>query len=207
MIKRNYLTAVVTLVLLSLTVFLFSEIRKSSSTTSVAQSPPAAQSTASLQRFSLSEMIDRSGRIFRGTVLDFEAGTVRAGGGELPTVTYRFSVDEAFKGEFSDKEGTKYTEITMLGNLKDAPNASGPKKLSALPKLPALEVGSDYLMLMTPQSDIGLSAPVGLGQGAFVVYLQDKQEMARNEFNNAGLFDGAVKYSELAAQIRQGGQR
>ena len=55
----------------------------------------AAQGHATIMlKLNLEEMTERADRIFRGTVVDIEVGTVQAGGGELPTVTYRFRVDE-----------------------------------------------------------------------------------------------------------------
>jgi hypothetical protein len=208
MTKRNVLTGVYTFIVLSLITFVIIQIQTNGNAKAVAQNPSTAgHSTASIQRLSLSQMIERAGKIFRGTVIDFQPGTVSVGGGDLPTVTYRFRVDQDFKGEFTEKDGVKYAEITMLGTIKDSRKENGLTKLSALPKLPEFSVGSDYLLLMTPESEIGLSSPVGLGQGSFEIVQRDKEEWAKNEFNNAGLFNGPVRYSELADQIRKGGNR
>jgi hypothetical protein len=71
--------------------------------------------------------------------------------------------------------------------------------------VPRLKMGSDYLLFTTRPSEIGLSTTVGLGQGAFSVYSEDKQDWAVNEFDNMGLgIDGSgpAPYSELAAKIQ-----
>jgi hypothetical protein len=69
-------------------------------------------------------------------------------------------------------------------------------------------IGGDYLLILTAESEVGLSAPVGLGQGAFTIFEQDKLAWAKNEFDNAGLFAGPVKYEELASKIRaRGGKK
>lgn len=159
--------------------------------------------TASLQFFTLAQMTANADKIFRGTVIDFDPTTVAAGGAELPAVTYRLRVDQAFKGEFPTKDETQYLEITLLGSIKDAPSQGNLKQFSALPAPPRLEVGGDYLLMTTAQSAAGLSTTVGLGQGSFQIYTLDKQEWALNEFSNAGLFDGPVAYDDLAAQIQQ----
>lgn len=156
-----------------------------------------------LQRFSLDEMTDNAEKVFRGTVVDIIPGTVLAGGAELPTVTYRLRVDEAFKGSFDTKGEVQVVEIRMLGSLKQDPAAGGAQRLSVLPEIPRLQVGRDYLLLTTPPSAIGLSATVGLGQGCFEIYAADKAEWAKNEFDNAGLYDGAVTYDDLADDIRR----
>ncbi len=160
-----------------------------------------AGGTASLMHFNLAEMAGRADKIFRGTVVDFSPGTVEAGGGEFPTVTYQIRVDETFKGDFATKGDAMYLELRMLGNIKDAASEGELKQFDALPDPPALRVGHDYLLFTTPESAIGLSTAVGLGQGSFEIFAQDKQEWAKNEFDNAGLYDGAVPYSQLAGDI------
>lgn len=143
---------------------------------------------ATVLQLNLEEMVERSGRIFRGTVLDVREGTVTAGGAELPTVTYRVKVEEAFKGTYQDVKGLQIAEITMLGKLKPNQNAS----VRSLPliDLPKLEVGKNYLLLTTQPSAVGLSTTVGLGQGAFQVTGKPGQELAVNLNQNLGLLTG-----------------
>lgn len=203
---RRTLTGVLSLALLSSIFLVLNMIRGQEKSTPA--EPARSGHTASLQHLKLDQLVDRSGKIFRGTILDFQPGTIEAGGGSLPTVTYRVRVEEAFKGDFPAKEGSDalVTEVTMLGNLKSRSDQGAVRKLATLPELPKLQVGGDYLLILTAPSEIGLTAPVGLGQGAFTIFEQDKQEWAKNEFDNAGLFDGPVRYEELAAKIRRGGR-
>lgn len=204
--KKNVLTGVVTLSLLCLIIFVIKNIQTNTEAISAQNQPEQQRNTASLQHFSLSEMVDRSGRIFRGTVIDFEPGTKYIAGADFPTVTYRLRVEQSFKGDFPEKGGVKYAEITMLGNIKKAGAQGHLKKMQVLPTPQMLNVGADYLLLLTAESSAGLSTPVGLGQGSFEIFTQDKQEWAKNEYNNAGIFDGPVKYDELAAKIQRGGK-
>jgi hypothetical protein len=79
------------------------------------------------------------------------------------------------------------------------------QKLSVFRDVPRLTMGSDYLLFTTAASSIGLSTTVGLGQGAFMVYSQDKQDWAVNQYENSGLGmggGGAVPYADLVAEIR-----
>ena len=175
---------------------------------------------ADLKPFNLSEMVQNADKIYRGRVLSAESGTIEAGGGSLPIVTYRIKVDEAFRGTFQTVKGTQIAEIRMLG--KSLPVTSGAlRHISALPEMPKLSQGESYLVFTTRAVNGGLSAPVGLGQGSFHI-LQGKEQMAVNEFNNRGLFkdmnmqsvrsralapsaitsSGPIPYSELARQIR-----
>ena len=176
----------------------------------------APAQAATVLQLNLEQMVDRAERIFRGTVLTVREGKVQAGGAELPTVTYRIRVDEAFKGTYQEVKGLQIVEITMLGKLKQSQTATN--RSLPLIDLPKLQVGQDYLLLTTAPSAIGLSTTVGLGQGAFRVTGKPGQELAVNENHNAGLLKGmggassslvpnqnsggAVSYSALASLIQ-----
>lgn len=168
---------------------------------------------ATVIQMNLAEMVDRADRIYRGTVLDVREGTVSVSGGELPTVTYRIRVDEAFKGTYQEVKGVQIAELKMVGKLK---SGGAPGRFSVLDDLPKLEVGRDYLLLTTPRSAIGLSTMVGLGQGRFELQGKPGHEVAVNANKNLGLFrgmgagfaastnqpEGPVPYEDLAGLIR-----
>lgn len=168
-------------------------------------------------KMNLAQLTDRADAIFRGEVLSAEPGKISIGGGTLPTVTYRLRVDEAFKGEFEAKENASpEVEITMLGTFKAAAHSGSQARLSSsLPEVPKLRVGESYVLFTTAPGTSGLRSPVGLGQGSFRIYAgANKTELAVNELNNLGLFDGAssaqrsgqgsegpVTYTRLAVAI------
>lgn len=171
-------------------------------------------SATNVLQMNLQEMVSRADRIFRGTVLDVREGTVTAGGGELPVVTYRIRVDEALKGTFEEVKGVQIAEVRMLGKVKPG-NSSEVRTFGPLSDLPRLAVGQEYLLLVTPRSSVGLSTTVGLGQGLFSVQGKPGQETAVNTNQNLGLFrgmggptrsalpaEGPIPYDNLAALIR-----
>ena len=168
----------------------------------------AVQATMMLQ-MNLEEMSGRADKIFRGTVINVQQGTIEAGGAELPAVTYRFRVEELFKGEATQVKGDKAVmEIRMIGSLVHSKaDENGNLKFSPFRDVPRLDQGGDYLLFTTPESAVGLSITVGLGQGAFKVSPVDGADgeyLAVNEFNNAGLgLNGAgpIGYVELSTQI------
>lgn len=162
---------------------------------------PVLQAATLVQQLSMQDLCDRAGLIIRGTVLEITPGSINVGGGELPIVTYRIKVDEDFLGNVSIEKGVRIAEISMVGNLKNADSGTL-THFSALPDLPQLRIGGEYLLLTTPPSAAGLSSTVGLGQGCFSITYQDKEAMAVNELGNAGLFNGPVAYADLADQIR-----
>ncbi|MES1241520.1 MAG: hypothetical protein ABUT39_07865 [Acidobacteriota bacterium] len=163
----------------------------------------AAQAATVLQ-MNLEQMVGRSDRIFRGTVLDIHEGTVQAGGSALPVVTYRVRVEEAFKGTFDQVKGMQVAEIKMLGKLKSGPGSAQAHSPAPLIDLPHLQVGHDYLLLVTPKSAIGLSTTVGLGQGCFQVTGKPGQELAVNLNQNLGLLNGMGGSSLAAEEPAQG---
>ncbi len=169
----------------------------------LAFSMPAEATT--VLKLDLEQMVERAGRIFRGTVADIRTGTVQAGGSSLPTVTYVIHVEEALKGEIALKDGRGVVEVTMIASKNPNLLVGNARRLTVLPKLPNLVVGQDYLLFTTPESAIGLSTAVGLEQGAFSIVIRNRQEFALNGLDNANLglpSSGPIAYSELAARIR-----
>jgi hypothetical protein len=154
-------------------------------------------------KLNLEQMVNRAGRIFRGSVTDINTGTVQAGGGTLPTVTYVFNVEEAFKGDIPMKEGGGTVSITMVGTIKrQGVRVGNAERFAVLPDLPKLARGGEYLIFATAESQLGLSTAVGLGQGSFTVFTQDRQLMAVNEVDNANIGEsGPVRYEQLAAAV------
>jgi hypothetical protein len=154
----------------------------------------------------LRDLVARGDRIVRGTVLAADERTMSAGGGNLPIVSYRIRVDEAFKGSVSAGD---VIEVSLLGSMKQASSGSL-RRASPLRDLPKFSVGRDYLFVLTRPSQIGLSTTVGLGQGLFELRGRPGEELAVNEANNLGLFSGnpgaaapgPVTDASLAKEIR-----
>lgn len=180
-----------------------------------------APQASTVMQLNLDEMVRRADRIYRGTVVSVRAGSVQAGGGQLPITVYRLRVDEAFRGDFPEEKGVRIAEIRTLGKLRSV-TSGGLRSVVVLPQMPALETGQVYLVMTTRASAIGLSTAVGLGQGVFRIQQAGKDELAVNEANNSGLFRGMpapaargvartaaaesaagpLSYTELASRIR-----
>jgi hypothetical protein len=162
-----------------------------------------------VQQLNLGELTARADKIFRGTVIRTENGTVVAGGGELPTVKYVIRVSETLKGDTSTGNGKagNVVELTMLGTLKSS-GASGNIRHISTFRPPKLRIGDEYLLFTTAPSNLGLSITVGIGQGAFS-FVQGNNVI--NEAKNAGLFRdmdnqglpqrGPIPYPALAQRI------
>lgn len=176
-------------------------------------------SASTVLQMNLAQLCGNSAMIFRGPLLDMREGSVDAGGGKIPVVTYRFRVDESFKGSYQVVKGMQIAEITMVGKPKATPPSTSPlRAVPVLPELPKFKVGQDYLLLTTQASAIGLSTTVGLAQGAFQLSGKPGQEVAVNGNHNRGLLagmessaasktaaaptEGPIPYAELAELIR-----
>jgi hypothetical protein len=165
----------------------------------------------SVLQLNLSDMTGRAAKVFRGRLASASAGTVDVGGVTLPTVTYRFHVDEAFRGSFSTVKGVTFAEFTTIGKVV-AKRAGSYKSVAILPQMPKLRKGESYLLFVTEPSRVGLSTTVGLGQGAFALTQVGGVTMASNEVKNRGLFrgmnglaatsSGPIPYDVLAGQVR-----
>jgi len=163
-----------------------------------------------LKQMNLEELAGNAHRIFSGTVIEVDKGSISLGGGTVATVTYRVVVDTPFLGEFIEKSGRKIADIRMVH--AGAPGeVAGAVRFPVLPKMPVIELGKRYLFFTTEPSAAGLSTTVGLGQGCFEISGEPGDELAVNEFENLGLFrgmsgagtqkPGPVEYSSLVRQI------
>ena len=162
---------------------------------------------SNVRYLNLRDLVARANRIVRGTVVGSDEGTVSAGGGAIPIVTYRIKVEQALKGSAGDGETI---EVRLLGRMKQG-TTGRLRRGPIFRDLPQFTVGSDYLFVLTRPSAIGLSTTVGLGQGLFQLQGRPGAERALNEANNLGLFSGLtsaapasgpVSYAELVKQIQ-----
>lgn len=165
-----------------------------------------ASATTVLQ-MNLALMLEHSDRVFVGRVIDISEKKVFTAGAELPATVYKLRVSDAFKGQYQEVKGIKFTEITMIGSMKMA--LAGRHGIAGFP---VLKIGEEYLLLMAPNNDKGLTSTVGLGQGCFHLTGREDARVALNTTNNVGLFknmstgmaDGiAVPYADLARVIQQ----
>lgn len=137
---------------------------------------------ASVMQMNLSTLVDRSEKIFSGTVMKITEDKIEIGGGFLPVLHYRVLVSDMFKGEYIEEKGNKFVDFTTLGTLAQL-KAKKSKMINYLQK------GQDYLLMVGANGPVGITSTVGLSQGAFELFeSSDKNRMALNGANNVGLF-------------------
>jgi hypothetical protein len=131
-----------------------------------------------LQHRNLEQMTKLSGRIFVGTCTAAVEEEEPLGSVTIPLTRYTFQVEEMIKGELEDVE-----DVRQLGKMEGPGSVVG---------MPMYKEGAKYLLFLLPDSQIGLTSPVGLFQGSFQV-LEDPQtgqQQAMNSYQNVGLFQG-----------------
>jgi len=134
----------------------------------------------------LEELTQRADRIFSGQCVDVRVVEAPELGSRVTEVT--FEVDQTVKGIVGDTVTIKL-HGGPVGGAGDGGDVAGQ---------PRFEPGEEVVLFLYGESSLGLTAPVGLGQGKFTIFV-DKQgrRLALNEFGNKTLFR---KLSEDARQ-------
>ena len=127
----------------------------------------------------LEEMTQLAGTIFSGRLSQIRV--VRDPKLDRDVTLLTFDVSRAVKGH----PGRTVT-VKMLGQLD-----VGSERRGGVIGLPRFRNGEEIILFLYGESALGLTSPVGFGQGKFVI-TKDKQgrPVAMNEFGNRSLFRG-----------------
>lgn len=144
-----------------------------------------------------SQLAGGADRIFIGTCSSVKEGQTAEG---LPFTEYTFTVLEGFKGQVGET-----VTFRQVGQL--APRRYNDKlaQVFRVPGMPVYRPGQKALLFLHADSRIGLTSPVGLFQGAFLLSTDlAGAEVAVNGADNANLFRGMESLPAAAQQHRQG---
>ena len=123
----------------------------------------------------LEEMVRYADRIFWGVCIRTKVLEQEKMG--LTVMEYTFKVREGFKGVMTGERIT-FRQILYLGSAR-----------IPLAGIPIYKNGSDLLLFLHGDSSIGLTSPVGMGQGLFrIMTLGDGRLGVVNVLENANLF-------------------
>ena len=115
---------------------------------------PSQAGASQVRDLSLTQMAQAAGPVFSGRVLSVKQDEVRG----WPVTRVTFQVADSLQ----DAPGAT-TTLTFLGSEKTGQFSR------KIPGMPTFSVGEDWVVLAYPPSEVGLTAPVGLYQGAFRV--------------------------------------
>lgn len=149
-----------------------------------------------VKTYNLEEMVAASERIFVGRLIETEEDYLDARGGIIPVTIYTFAVDEALEGAI----GNTLT-IRQVGHRSRRSNLFGPNT-------PQYKEGEVLMIFLAEESEIGLTSPIGLGQGAFRVKTDHGVKISVvNSRGNQGLLEGSARIDAYlrakSAQTRQ----
>ena len=137
---------------------------------------PVIAHASRMRPVNLEEMVRLSGRIVAGRCVDVRVEQ-DARAGAITVVTLQ--VDRAVKGKADRK-----VEFRLAGGL-------GPGGRPEVIGMPRFVVGEEVILFLHRESRLGLTSPVGLGQGKFVLRPDGRGGRAAvNEFGNRALFRG-----------------
>jgi len=122
------------------------------------------------------DMSRLAGTVFVGTCVDAVQEAAPLGTASVPCTRYEFDVLDPVKGV----QGSRVT-LRQLGTT------SGPGHVVGMP---VYRPGETYLLFLLPESAVGLTSPVGLHQGAFLVVVDQETPRFLNPQDNLGLFQG-----------------
>jgi len=125
---------------------------------------------SSVKTVNLPEMTDSAGMVFYGRCLAVETSSPNG----ILAKRYSFKVIEALKGVEPDQVVT-FQQISGSGSF-------------GIPGIPAYQKGQEVLLFLYPESRLGLTSPVGMGQGLFQPQeLSDGRMGFSNAFGNRNL--------------------
>jgi len=129
-----------------------------------------AATASSVRTINLPEMTDSAGMVFYGKCLAVETSSSSG----ILAKRYSFQVIEALKG-VEPSQVVSFQQIDSSGSFR-------------IPGVPVYQKGQELLLFLYPDSRLGLTSPVGLGQGLFQPrQLPDGQVGFSNAYGNRNL--------------------
>ncbi|HYD16620.1 MAG TPA: hypothetical protein VEB03_01305 [Candidatus Nanoarchaeia archaeon] len=150
--------------------------------------PALAQRGAYTARRSLEQMVSGADVIVRGSVISARVESIPQYP-NLRSVVVTLKLHKVLKGT----AGSTYTFRQFIWDARDRYDAAGYRK------------GQRYLLFMHRANDKGLTSPVGMQQGRFLISRDESgTETAVNGIGNAGLFrEVPVRVKQRSARISQ----
>lgn len=153
----------------------------------LAQATPSWAQHLVTQTYNLEQMVREADRIFVGKVIGVREDYIFAAGGNIQVTLYTFAVDEVLKGSVENT----LTTIKQVGHHSDPSSLFGQG-------MPRYKEWTVVMLFLRADSQYGLTSPVGLGQGAFLVKMDGPVKVSvRNSWGNRGLLEGSGRIDAL----------
>jgi len=150
----------------------------------------------SLKMVNLADMVGRSERIFSGICQAVSSGLDE---NNMPYTSYSFRVTDSIHG-IADQQ---VVVIKQFGLAEPIQLENGMTNVTRIEGMPRYVPGQEYLLLLTKESSLGFSSPIGLVQGAFLVQGTGASRTVVNGMSNANLLLDTSKSIQQRSQGTQ----
>lgn len=132
----------------------------------------------------LKGLVTFSKRIFMGTCVSIREGALEQKNGKLYYTEYTFEVSERFKGDVAET-----ITFRQFGMITPKPIDETTAVFQRVSAMPIYRQDQEYMLFLIGDSRLGLTSPVGLHQGAFLIQEDEYgARMIANGLLNRGLF-------------------
>jgi len=140
--------------------------------------------STTVKHYNLKALVSKAERIFTGQCISAEEAEIKFPKGSIWCAEYVFRISEGIKGTTGETitfrqygliNPRKIDENTVMFNRPDG--------------MPTYKVNQEYMLFLIGDSELGLTSPTGLLQGAFLIYQDElNRRVAVNGLQNLGLF-------------------
>ena len=139
--------------------------------------------STTVKHHNLKSLLTTAERIFVGNCISTEERELQFPKGTIWCTEYTFQISESIKGNLGE------TLTFMQYGLMRPKEIEGNIIFNRPVGMPIYEQGQEYMLFLIGDSNLGLTSPAGLFQGAFLIYQdQFSRQVALNGSQNRGLF-------------------
>lgn len=150
----------------------------------------------SLKMMNLADMVGHSERIFSGICQAVSSGLDE---NNMPYTSYSFRVTDSIYG-IADQQ---VVVVKQFGLAEPIQLDNGLTQMTRIEGMPRYVPGQEYILLLTKESSLGFSSPIGLVQGAFLVQGTGTSRTVVNGMGNTNLLIDTSKSIQQRSQESQ----
>lgn len=157
---------------------------------------PLAASSLTVLQLNLEQLTALSDQVFVGRCASVVQERDSAG---RPVQVITYDVEEMLKGEPAAR--VTFRQLGLTEEASDRQEVGGMTVVGIVREMPHYEVGEQSVVFLSEAGKLGLTAPVGLLQGKFVVQEVGGKKLVENGAGNRGLFIGWKESPKIKSLI------
>ncbi len=140
--------------------------------------------STTVKHYNLKGLVSKAERIFTGQCISVEEGEIEFPKGSIWYTEYTFRISEGIKG--TSGETITFRQYGLINPRQIDENTV---VFNRPVGMPTYEANQQYMLFLIGDSELGLTSPAGLFQGAFFIYHDElSRRVAINGSQNRGLF-------------------